>query len=306
MTNFFERLAKSKKLSQKIATILSFRPSFLKPKIGVMLGLTDPLSGLIMGCTAENVADDFKISRQEQDEFALKSHQKAQRAIEDGTFKEEIIALFNGDEKNPKMIEEDEGVRKNQKIEDLQKLKPFFVKNTGTVTVGNSSQITDGAAFAFLTSESNAKKLQEENKDLEILGYIKDFAYAGLDPSKMGLGPVFATKKLLDKTKLKLSDFELVEINEAFAAQVIGCQKAFASKEFSEKFFNSKEALGEIKDEILNINGGAVALGHPVGMSGARIIIHLLRELKKANKNCGLATLCIGGGQGGAVALEVE
>lgn len=304
MTALFANLAKARTLGQKLAAIFSFRLNFLSPVIGLVQGLTDPISGLIMGCTAENMAKDFKITRREQDEFALKSHQKAERAMGDGTFKEEIIPVFNNDEKNSKIIEEDEGVRKGQKIEDLSKLKPYFEKVTGTVTVANSSQITDGAAFVMLMRESQAKEMQKE-LGFEILGYLRDFAYAGLDPSRMGLGPVFATKKLLDKTGLSLQDFDLIEINEAFAAQVIGCVRAFASDEFCQKHFGAN-ALGQIDENILNVSGGSIALGHPVGMSGTRIIVHILRELKRRGKNRGLATLCIGGGQGGAVALEVN
>ncbi len=296
MTEFFANLSKAKTLKQKISTILSFRLHFLTPVVGLVQGLTDPISGLIMGCTAENVAQDFKITREEQDQFSLRSHQKAEAAMVSGIFKEEIIPVFNNDERNSLMIEEDEGVRKGQTIEALAKLKPFFEKVTGTVTVGNSSQITDGAAFAILMRESKAKEL-----GLTPLGYIRDFAYAGLDPSRMGLGPVFAAKKLFDKTGLGVKDIELFEINEAFAAQVIGCQRAFASDEFAQKHFGLDKALGEINPEILNVNGG-----HPVGMSGARIIIHTLRELKRRGKNRGLAALCIGGGQGGAVIVEVN
>jgi len=306
MTELFANLNKAKTLGQKIKTILSFRLSFLSPVVGVVQGLTDPISGLIMGCTAENVAKDFAISRQEQDKFSTRSHNLAEKAINDKIFAEEIVPIFNDDERNSKMIEEDEGVRKGQTVEALAKLKPYFEKNTGTVTVGNSSQITDGACFVVLASESKAKELKQQNPQLEILGYINNFSYAGLDPSRMGLGPVFAIKKLLDKTALKISDIDLFEINEAFAAQVIGCQRALASKEFAKKHFNLDDAVGEISDDILNVNGGAVALGHPVGMSGARIIVHLLRELKRRNKNRGIASLCIGGGQGGAVLLEVN
>ncbi len=301
MTALFANLAKAKTFGQKIQTILSFRPSFLTPVVGLVQGLTDPISGLIMGCTAENVAKDFKITREEQDQFSLRSHQKAEAAMASGIFKEEIVPVFNNDERNSLMIEEDEGVRKGQTIEALAKLKPFFEKVTGTVTVGNSSQVTDGAAFAILMRESKAKEL-----GLTPLGYIRDFAYAGLDPTRMGLGPVFAAKKLFDKTGLGVKDIELFEINEAFAAQVIGCQRAFASDEFAKKYLGLDKALGEINPEILNVNGGGVALGHPVGMSGARIIIHTLRELKRRGKNRGLAALCIGGGQGGAVIVEVE
>jgi acetyl-CoA acetyltransferase family protein len=301
MTALFGNLMKAKTLQQKISTILTFKPHFLAPVVGLVQGLTDPISGLIMGCTAENVAKDFSITREEQDEFSLRSHQKAEAATAKGIFKEEIIPVFNNDEANSLMIEEDEGIRKGQTLEALTKMKPYFEKVTGTVTVANSSQVTDGAAFAILMRESKAKEL-----GLEVLGYIREFAYAGLDPSRMGLGPVFASKKVFDKTGLNLKDMELIEINEAFAAQVIGCQRAFASKEFCEKNFGMNEALGEINSEILNVNGGSVALGHPVGMSGARIVIHLLRELKRRGKNRGLATICIGGGQGGAVILEVN
>lgn len=305
MTIFFANLMKAKTLSQKFSVFLSFRLHFLTPVIGLVQGLTDPISGLIMGCTAENIAKDFKITRQEQDEFSLHSHQKAAAAMAKGIFKEEIIPVFNNDENNSLMIEEDEGVRKDQKIEDLSKLKPYFEKVTGTVTVGNSSQITDGAAFAILMRESKAKELQKE-LGFEILGYIRDFAYAGLDPSRMGLGPVFAAKKVFDKTDLSLKDIDLIELNEAFAAQVIGCQRAFASEEFCKKHFGLDQAMGVIDPAILNVNGGGVALGHPVGMSGARIIIHLLRELKRRGKNRGLASLCIGGGQGAATIVEVN
>ena len=256
-----------------------------------------------MGCTAELVASDFKITRKQQDEFALLSHKKAEAAINAGIFKDEIIAIFNNDEKNSKMIDEDDGVRKGQKIEDLAKLKPYFEKNTGTVTVGNSSQITDAGAAMILMSESKAKSLAKE-LDLEILGYLRAFSYAGLDPSRMGLGPVFATSKVFDKTGLNLADIDLIELNEAFAAQAIACQLAFESDEFAKKHLNKEKALGKINPDILNVNGGAIALGHPVGMTGARIVIHLLRELKRRNKNRGLATLCIGGGQGAALILE--
>ena len=304
MTEIFAKLSRTKTLIEKLNVLKDFRLKYLTPTVGLVQGLTDPISGLIMGCTAENVARDFHISRHEQDAFALLSHQKAERAMANEIFSQEIVALFNNDEKNSSMITEDEGVRKGQKIEDLQKLKPYFQKVDGTVTVGNSSQITDGSAFALVAKESYGKKLQQEF-GCEILGYIREFEYAGLEPSRMGLGPVFATAKLLDKTGLKLSDFDLIEINEAFSAQVLGCVKAFASNEFCQENFG-KSAIGEINPETLNVNGGAVALGHPVGMSGARIIIHLLRELKRRGKNRGLASLCIGGGQGGSCVLEVN
>jgi acetyl-CoA C-acetyltransferase len=305
MTEIFARLSKAKTLSQRLLVLKDFRISMLKPVIGLMQGLTDPISGLIMGCTAENIARDFSITRNQQDEFALRSHYLATRAIANQFFAQEIIPIFNNDEKKSLMIEEDDGVRKEQKIADLQKLKPYFEKDTGTVTVGNSSQITDGACFAVVMKESLARQMKSEIGG-EIIGYLRDFSYAGLDPSRMGLGPVFATKKLFDKTNLTLRDIDLIEINEAFASQVLGCVKAFASQKFCQEHFNQNQAIGEIDLDKLNVNGGAIALGHPVGMSGARIIIHLLRELKRRGLNRGLASLCIGGGQGGACILEVE
>lgn len=299
MTDLFSKLFRSKTFIQKIKALMTFRLDYLSPVIGLQQGLTDPISGLIMGCTAENLARDFKITRAQQDEFSVRSHNLAENAESKGYFQEEIISIFNNDNKNPLMVERDEGIRKNQNVNDLAKLKPYFEKITGTVTVGNSSQVTDGAAFAILMRESKAKDL-----GLKPLGYIRDYAYAGLDPSRMGLGPVFASSKLFDKTGITISDIDLFEINEAFAAQVIACQRAFSSQEFAQKFLQRNTALGEIDPSKLNVNGGAIALGHPVGMSGTRIIIHLLYELARRDKHRGLASLCIGGGQGGAVLLE--
>lgn len=300
MTNLFNNLFKAKTFKQKLLTLSKFRPNFLVPVVGIQQGLTDPVSGMIMGCTAELIAKQFKISRQEQDQYSFLSNKRAENATEQGFFKEEIVTVYNNDEKDSKMVDEDEGIRKGQTIEGLAKLKPYFEKDTGTVTVGNSSQITDGAAAMIVMSESKAREL-----GLEVLGYLRDFSYAGLDPEVMGLGPVYATSKLFDKTGLSLEDIELIELNEAFAAQVIGCEKAFASDDFAKRNLGRDKAIGEINRDITNVNGGAIALGHPVGMTGSRIVIHLLRELKRRNKNRGLATLCIGGGQGGACLLEV-
>ncbi len=301
MTDLFSNLFKARTIWQKLGALSKFRLNFLTPIIGIQQGLTDPVSGMIMGCTAEAVAKQFVITRKEQDEFSTLSHNRAEAATKNGLFKDEIIPIFNNDDKNSKMIEADEGIRAGQNMEGLSKLKPYFERDTGTVTVGNSSQITDGAAAMIVMKESKAKEL-----GLEVLGYLKDFAYAGLEPSVMGLGPVYATSKVFKKTNLSLSDMDLIEINEAFAAQVIGCERAFASDEFAKKELDRDKAMGVINRDILNVNGGGIALGHPVGMSGARIVIHLLRELKRRNKNRGLATLCIGGGQGGACVLEVK
>lgn len=293
--NFITKFSYSKSFSEKVKLLSSFRPSFLKPIIGLISGLTDPISGKIMGITAENLANEFKISRNEQDEYALKSHQKAQKAIENGIFKDEIHPIMT---KNASIVQDD-GVRFNQTIDALGKLNPIFEKVGGTVTAGNSSQVSDGACSLIVCSESKAKEL-----NLEPLGFIKDYAYAGLDAHRMGLGPIYSTKKLFDKTGVKLEDIDLIEMNEAFAAQIIANLKAFQSDDFCQKTFNCP-ALGKINEEILNVNGGAIALGHPVGMSGARIILTALKELKRRDKKLALASLCVGGGQGASFLLEI-
>ncbi len=293
--SFITKFTYSKSLTEKFRVLSSFRLRFLKPTIGLISGLTDPISGKIMGITAENLANEFKISRKEQDIYAVNSHLKAQKAIESGVFKDEIHPIMT---KNAS-LSSDDGVRFNQTSEALSKLNPIFERVGGTVTAGNSSQVSDGACSLIVCSESKAKEL-----NLEPIGYISDYSYAGLDAHRMGLGPVYATKKLFDKTGITLKDIDLIEINEAFAAQVIANIKAFASEDFCQKTFNSP-ALGEIDESILNVNGGAIALGHPVGMSGARIILTALKELKRRDKNRALATLCIGGGQGAAFLLEI-
>jgi len=293
--NLITKFTYSKSISEKFKLLTTFRLNFLKPTIGLISGLTDPISGKIMGITAENLANEFKISRAAQDEYALNSHKKAQKAIESGVFKDEIHPIMT---KNTSMTDDD-GVRFNQTIESLNNLNPIFIRDGGTVTAGNSSQVSDGACSLIVCTESKAKEL-----NLEPIGFISDYSYAGLDAHRMGLGPIYTTKKLFDKTGITLKDIDLIEINEAFAAQVIANLKAFKSEEFCQKTFNSS-ALGEIDESILNVNGGAIALGHPVGMSGARIVLTALKELKRRNKNKALASLCIGGGQGAAFLLEI-
>ena len=300
MTSFFERMMKSKTAAEKASVLLSFRPSFLKPVIGVIEGLTDPVCGLVMGITAENIAKDFKISREDQDRFAVNSHLKAADALTSGRLSEEIIPIPLPP-KMETMMEHDNGIRATQSFEALQKLKPYFIKNTGTVTVGNACPLTDGAASMIVMKESKAKELK-----LTPLGYVNSYAYAGLDPSRMGLGPVHAAAKVFDKSGFSLKDMELVEINEAFAAQVIGCLEAFKSREYAKMHLGRDKELGELNPEILNVNGGAIALGHPVGTTGARLVITLLKELRRRGLTRGLASLCIGGGQGGAFILETE
>jgi len=300
MTRLFSKLAHSKTAVDKVRALLGFRPGFLKPVIGLMSGLTDPVSGLLMGNTAEVLAQDFGISREEQDVFALLSHQKAQKAKESGRFALESMAVVH-DQQEGKYLDFDDGIRESQTMEKLTHLRPFFDKKNGTVTAGSSSQVTDAAAGVVLMGESEAKK-----RGLEPLGYLRDYAYAGLDPKRMGLGPVFATHKLFDQTGLGMNDMEIVEINEAFAAQVIACEKAFASPEFAKTHFGEPKAVGAIDPDILNVNGGAIALGHPVGMTGTRLVLTMLHELRQRGLQRGLSTLCIGGGQGAALLLEVE
>lgn len=297
LKEIFTRVGRSRSLWGKAAALLATRPKDLVPIVGLTLGLTDPVSGLNMGQTAENLARDFGITRREQDEFALWSHQKWSAANGAGRFRNEIATVYAPPSFDP--VEEDVGPRKHETMEDLQKLKPYFDRTSGTVTPGNASPITDGAAAALVMSASQAKEL-----GLKPLGRIRAFAYAGNDPSRMGLGPVFSTHKALKLAGMKLSDMELIELNEAFAAQVIACERAAASREFFAKHLPGEESIGEFRREILNVNGGAIAVGHPVGSSGMRIVITLLKEMERRGLGAGLATMCIGGGQGGTMIVE--
>jgi acetyl-CoA acetyltransferase family protein len=298
-TSFMERMMRSKTFFQKLGTMFSFNLGMLKPEIGVMHGLTDPVSGLIMGLTAENLAKEFNISRQEQDELALLSHQRAARAAQENQLEGEVIPVpIMPTYKD--LLSQDFGPRANQTMEALGKLRPYFDKKNGTVTIGNACPITDGAAAVIMMRESDAKK-----RGLEPLGYLTDWAYAGLEPERMGLGPTYATAKLFKRAGVKLSDIDYIEMNEAFAAQIIGNERAFASREFAKKYLDMDAPLGEIDRDKMNLQGGAIALGHPVGVTGTRIAVHTLRELRRQGKNTGLATLCIGGGQGGSLLLEV-
>ncbi len=196
-------------------------------------------------------------------------------------------------------VRDDNGIRKNQTYEALKKLKPIFEKRTGTVTAGNASQITDGACALLLMTGEKAKTM-----GFEVLGYLRDYVYVGLEPARMGLGPVFAIEQILRKNSMTLKDIDLFEINEAFAVQVLACLRALASGEFAKKHFPSRAPVGEIPREALNVNGGAIALGHPVGTSGARLVLTCLKEMKRRSCHRGLVTACIGGGQGAALILE--
>ncbi|BEK33264.1 acetyl-CoA C-acetyltransferase [Campylobacter jejuni] len=246
-------------------------------------GLQCALNNYHMGITAENLVKKYNISRQEQDEFAFNSHKKAAKAIKEGKFNDEVIPLIIQDKKSELVFKEDEFVRKDINLEKLSKLLPVFDKE-GSVTAGNSSGINDGAAILMLASKERAKEL-----NLPILATLKSFASVGVDPSIMGIGAAFAVKELLKKNKLDLKDIDLMEINEAFAAQSIATIRELKADE-----------------NKLNIHGGAIALGHPIGASGARILISLIYALRQNKKNLGVATLCIGGGQGISVLVEIK
>lgn len=296
ITKIFTRLSRAKNIVEKINIFSQMRPRHFKPVVGLALGLTDPVCGLNMGQTAEILAKEFGISRKEQDEFALLSHKKA--IASKSKIKEEIVPVMVGPGYDV-VVENDNGPRENQSMDALCNLKPYFDRHTGTVTVGNSCQVTDGACALLVMDEDKALKM-----GYQPLGYLRAYNYIGLAPNKMGLGPAYSIPLVLKKAGLKLEDMDLIEINEAFAAQVLACVGALASKKFAEENFSASEALGEIDMDKLNVNGGAIALGHPVGTSGSRLVLTLLKEMKRRSARFGLASLCVGGGQGGAVILE--
>lgn len=286
------QLGRAKSMIGKLKTVAKFRPRHFKPVVGVMLGLTDPYSGLNMGQTAEVLVEDFGISREDQDLFALESHTKAAAARERCFLSGEITPLNE--------VEKDNGPRAQQSIAALKKLRPIF-QTDGTVTPGNSCPLTDGAAAVVLTNADTV-----DVRSVKPLGYVTSYAIAGCDPSRMGLGPVYATAKLLKQTGLGLHNFDLFEINEAFAAQVLACLAAFESDAFAKRELGLSKALGTVPRDRLNAHGGAIALGHPVGTTGTRMVITLLRALREKGLQRGLATLCVGGGQGVAMVVETE
>jgi acetyl-CoA C-acetyltransferase len=280
---------------KRLSLLPQLRPRFFKPVIALLQGLTDHIVSLGMGQTAEKLAYIFDISREEMDAFSLESHQRWCAAYDQGFYKE-ITPLYDT---AGKVYQVDDGVRRETTLEKLASLKPFFDKPFGKVTAGNSSQVTDGAAFLILASEDALKQYH-----LKPLGKIVDVEWAALDPSIMGLGPVHAAAPIIQRQQLKLSDIDYWEINEAFAAQVIACIKAFESDDYCRTHFGMNKAVGSIDRARLNIDGGAIAMGHPIGASGARIVWHLLQVLKRNGAKRGMAAICIGGGQGGAMLIE--
>jgi acetyl-CoA C-acetyltransferase len=276
--------------------LASINWDFFKPVVGLEHGLTDPITDLSMGQTAEILAHLFNISRADADAYALQSQQRLAEAQKAGWLDGEIVPAFDRD---GNVFDQDGGVRSDTSIEQLARLEPVFEKPFGQVTAGNSSQITDGASWVILASE----KAVDEYK-LTPLARIAGSEWAALQPSVMGLGPVLAGTRLLSRTGMHCSDIDLWELNEAFAAQVLACLEAWNDKQFCREVLGLEDAFGKIDQQDLNVDGGAISLGHPVGASGNRIVLHLANALKRLDKKRGIAAECIGGGLGGAMLLE--
>lgn len=299
MTEMFASLMMAKTPGQRVAALMRFRPAFLKPVVAIQEGLTDAFCGLNMGETAELLAKENGITREDQDKFALRSHLRAAASVDKGRFAKEISPMTLPP-KYDQFLSEDIGPRKNQTLEALGKLKPYFDRKNGTVTVGNACPITDGAAMLIMMRADKARALGYTKP----LAKVRSVAFAALEPERMGLGPAYSSPKALDEAGLTMKDIGLIELNEAFAAQVLACQKMFASDKFAQEKLGRSKAVGEINDDILNVNGGAIALGHPVGATGARLVLTLAKEMQERDAQFGLATLCIGGGQGGSTIIE--
>jgi acetyl-CoA C-acetyltransferase/acetyl-CoA acyltransferase len=291
----FGSLNRARSFTDKLGAVTAFRPADFSPVIGLKLGLTDPVVEMNMGDTAELIAREFKISRDAQDAFALRSHQRATAAAP--ALQHETTPLYvMGREVQPVLA--DNGIRTDSSMEKLAGLKPMFDREHGTVTAGNSSQITDGAVALLVASEEAMIR-----HDWQPIGRLVDYAYTGCDPRRMGLGPVRAMDAVLHRAGMKLDDMDIIEINEAFAAQVLAVQQCL-KEPASARRAGLDEPLGDIPDEKLNPRGGSIALGHPVGATGARLVLTALDQLRESKTRRALVTLCIGGGQGGAAIFE--
>jgi acetyl-CoA acetyltransferase family protein len=293
-----ERVMRARTPFARVSAFAGFRAADFKPILGLMVGLTDNFCGLNMGETAEVLAREFHLSREEQDAFALLSHQRAAAAQKEGRLSVEIAPVPLPPDYR-KFATEDVGMRAEQSMAALAKLSPAFDRRYGTVTAGNASQITDGAAALVLASERAVRE-----RGLPVLGWVRSVEFAALAPARMGLGPAFAAPRALDRAGVTMRRIGLVEINEAFAAVVLANLKAFASDAFARDELGRTNAIGAIDPDRLNVNGGAIALGHPVGATGARLVLTMLHEMRRRSVELGLVTLCIGGGQGAAVVLE--
>lgn len=295
MTAWLGQWMAARSAGERVKALAQLRPGHLKPVVALLLGLTDPVVGLSMGQTAEVISRRYGIGRDAMDAYAARSHQRLAAAQAEGRM-DEIVPLIDDD---GRVHDHDDGVRPDSSPEKLAKLKPFFDREFGNVTPGNSSQITDGAAWVVLASEQAVKE-----HDLPVLGRIVDSEWAGLDPRQMGFGPVHAAVPMLKRRRVSMERVDYWEINEAFAGQVLACLEAFEDPEYCREELGLKDAMGSIDEDRLNVDGGAVALGHPVGTSGARIVLHLLKVLEQRDAKRGVAAICIGGGQGGAMLLE--
>ena len=295
MVNWLADWWGAKSIGQKFKVLGRFSPRLLAPVIALLKGLTDPVVGLNMGQTAEQIAYRFGITRAQMDQFALESHLKLHQAQQDNELSE-VVPIFDS---RGKVYDLDDGVRPDSTLEKLGRLRPAFDKPYGLVTPGNSAQITDGSAALVLAREAAVKKY-----DLPILARLVSTEWAALSPAEMGLGPAHAIAPLLKSQRLKVGDIDYWEINEAFAAQVLAVLAALNDKDYCKQQLGLRSAVGEIPPERLNIHGGGVSLGHPVGASGARIVLHLAKVLEQKNASTGVASLCIGGGQGGAMLIE--
>lgn len=313
--SIFDRLAGARGPSQALPLLWALLKADLKqikallsgnmkdeyfPIYSVIQGLTDPFVGINMMQTAEILAKEWGLSRKEQDEFALRSHLLAAKAMKDGRFQAEITPVFLAPHFS-ETVSEDIGPRESQTMEALGKLKPLVDKQTGSITAGNACPITDGAAMVLLMSREKA-----ESCGYKPLAKIHSYGFAGLEPERMGLGPAYSTPLALKRGGLTLKDIGIVELNEAFAAQVLSCVKALGSDKFAQEKLGLSSKVGDIDMNIINVNGGAIALGHPVGATGTRLALTLAHEMKRKKVQYGLATLCIGGGQGGSLILENE
>jgi acetyl-CoA C-acetyltransferase len=294
--NWYGQLFAARALGARASAMLAFRPGHLKPVIGLERGLTDPVTGLNMGQTAELVGHLFDITRRQADEYAAESQQRLAAAQQNGVFSGELEPAFAH---NGTVFDYDDGVRPDSTADSLANLRPAFERPWGKVTAGNSSQITDGASWVIVASEAAVEQYKLTPK-----AAIVDSEWSALDPSVMGLGPVYCASALLKRRHLGLGDVELWELNEAFAAQVLGCLAAWQDDEFCRDALGLPGAAGRISREALNVDGGAIGLGHPVGASGNRIVLHLVNAMKRLGKKRGLATECIGGGQGGGMLIE--
>ena len=293
---FYGNVFMARTLMARLKAFASVRPAMFKPVIGLERGLTDPVVELGMGQTAEIVAHVFGISRREADEYAAESQRRLANAQKEKYFDGELEPMFA---RNGKVYDFDDGVRPDTTADSLAKLKPAFERPWGKVTPGNSSQITDGASWVILASDEAVEKYKLTPKAV-----IRDSQWSALDPAVMGLGPALCSSELLKRNDMGLADIDLWEINEAFAAQVLGCVAALKDEKFSREVLHRDTPLGEIDRGRLNIDGGAIGLGHPVGASGNRIVLHLVNALKRLGKKRGIASQCVGGGQGGAMLIE--